>query len=128
MASGLLCCIDYFSHFRGHFYLDGWAFHPDHTVTGVDVELPARHLTRAAAYGRPSPDVAAQQGKGAINCRFALDVEMHDANETRGVRLIVHLKGAADVAIDVQGRVEEQLLSDPYHLLFDRFFHARLFV
>ena len=71
--------VERFSHFKGHLYVQGWAFHQEFQLKTLYVELPNGKRVKTKGYGLASPDVEAVHGDQASKCRFSLRVALPDA-------------------------------------------------
>jgi SAM-dependent methyltransferase len=118
--TSMVSCVERSSYFRGHLYVDGWAFHPTHRVRSAFVRLPSGQLMKAAGYGISSPDVAAHHGDRAKECRFSFRVAIADPQEAREASLVFGLGGRTRAVVEgLSGRLAE----DPFQKLFPKF-HA----
>lgn len=110
--------VEHASHFRGHFYVDGWAFHPRRRIKWVALDFPGGTRTKVGGYGQPSPDVAAHHGAPATDCRFSFRVAVPDPHEARNASLVFGLGRGSEASVSDLSR---NLGRDPFHQLFPRF-------
>lgn len=109
--------VERFSHFKGHLYVQGWAFHQEFQLKTLYVELPNGKRVKTKGYGLASPDVEAVHGDQASKCRFSLRVALPDAAAAARATLVLSGSGRS-VAIAAP---TEELGIDPVNGLFPRF-------
>ena len=117
-SESLVWSVDHLSHFRGHLYVDGWAFHPRYRVRSISVQLPGGKLIKARGYGLASPDIATHHGDRAKRCRFSLRVAVPNADDARQASLVFRMsRGPAALAENLN----RNLGADPFNQLYLQF-------
>jgi SAM-dependent methyltransferase len=117
-AEPLMWSVDHHSHFRGHLYVDGWAYHPHARVRSMSVLLPDGQVIRADGYGLASPDIQGLHGDGAERCRFSLRVAVPNAHDARQASLVFRLSHGPDARAE---NLSRNLGADPFNRLYLRF-------
>ena len=120
-SESLVWSVDHLSHFRGHLYVDGWAFHPRYRVRSISVQLPGGKLIKARGYGLASPDIATHHGDRAKRCRFSLRVAVPNADDARQASLVFRMSRGPTALAE---NLNRNLGADPFRGSANRHRHA----